>query len=103
MSLLTRRMFNKQVTLKTESSVDKYNVKTYTSTTKWSRFLGSTIAVYEDKEERTYYDKTVWLEADSTPTTNDMLNDGTRDYYITMCDPIYDDNNEIHHWQLAIR
>jgi hypothetical protein len=92
------------VTLKTESSLNTYG-ETATSTdgTYWCRFLDDRIEVFEENERKSYYDKKVMLEPEASPSLRDIINDGTRDYYITACYPSYNYRNELHHWELAIR
>lgn len=97
-------MFNRQVTLKALSSREAYGGKeTYTETTVWARMTGVTKQFIDDNIQKAYSAEVIILEPDATPTEQSLINYGSRDYKVIECVPVFDKDNNVEQWQLAIR
>ena len=97
-------MFPHTVTIKTQTSSDKFDKPTYSSTSYYARVLSSNIEIYNGSIRTVENnERCVFLEPDASVTTSDALTYDGRDYEILSVEPCLDQRNERHQWQLVIR
>ena len=97
-------MFNCQVTLKTVTARSSYGGKeTFSETTVWARMTGVTKQFVDEAIQKAYSAEIIILEPDATPTEESTITYGSRDYKVVECVPVYDKDNNVEQWQLAIR